>query len=173
VTLKITQIPAHPSNYNPNPRDTSVIDLIVIHITDGHGDPLATAGMFATPRDRRDPPRASSAHYVVGQDGTIVQCVPIDHTAYHAHGCNYRSIAIEHCARAPKELRSDDPGLPISAPQYLASARLVSSLCEVLSLPKTRAVIRGHCEADPATSHKDCPNAIWDWAHYMTLVSAT
>jgi hypothetical protein len=39
----------------------------------------------------------------------------------------------------------------------LASARLVAWLCKQRGLPATRDVIKGHAEADPDTTHADCP----------------
>lgn len=163
------QIPADPSNYREAWRESAT--LIVIHCTDGHGDPRATAAMFATPKDQRQPAVASSAHFIVGQDGTVVQAVSLKDVAYHAHAVNGISIGIEHCARTPGELGKADPGLPPSDAQFAASARLVAWLLALLGLPATRAVIMGHAEADPTTTHTSCPNGCgWDWERYLALV---
>lgn len=157
-------MPAHISNYFPRSRRPADVRNIVIHVTDGRPDPIRVAEMWQEPSHR------SSAHYVVGQDGRVVQAVLLADIAYHAHAANATSIGVEHCARSPGELGPGDAGLPASQEQYEASARLVAWLCALCGLPATRVVIQGHCEIDQTTTHADCPNAIWDWARYMELV---
>ena len=41
--------------------------------------------------------RSASAHFVIGIDGTIVQCIPTKEIAYAVKGRNYDSISIECC----------------------------------------------------------------------------
>lgn len=53
-------------------------DVIVLHYTAGRNDARTVARMFATHS------RSASAHYVVGRDGAIVQCVDLDDTSWHA-----------------------------------------------------------------------------------------
>src|SRR5262249_15577939 len=109
-------VPANRSNYRP-PSKQRTIDQIVIHITDGGSRIDGTISWFQNPKS------GVSAHYVVGQDGTIVQMVKHDDVAYHAHTANGRSIGIEHVARSP-ETRHDSGLYPTPA-QYCASAMLV------------------------------------------------
>lgn len=164
-------VPAHESNYKAAARAS--FDKIVIHITDGHAKASGTAEMFATPKLERKPPVATSAHFVVGQAGEIVQCVRLKDVAYHCPGLNTAGVGVEHCARSPKEWNSKDPGMPPTADQYVASARLVAWLLRGAGLPCSRDVVLGHNEADPETTHKDCPSgAPWDWPRYMALVQA-
>ncbi len=157
-----TMVPAHPSNYRTATRLT--FSRVVIHITDGRGDPYAVAEMW------QEPNHGSSAHFVIGQDGAVLQCVRLKDVAQHAHAANGTSIGIEHCARSPKELGPADMGLPLSEAQYLASARLVAYLCKAAGLEVSRDVIIGHAETDPATTHTDCPGGAFDWGVYMPLV---
>jgi N-acetyl-anhydromuramyl-L-alanine amidase AmpD len=140
------------------------IDLIVLHITDGHANIAGPVSMFQTPG------HGASAHYVVGQDGEVVQVVHHADIAWHAHAANGHSIGIEHCARSPKELGPDDGGLTLTPAQYAASAKLVQWLCQTLGLTADRDHVKGHTEADPATDHADCPNRIWDWQSFMGLL---
>lgn len=140
---------ADPTNYRRAGR--LGYKLIVIHATDGRGDPFATASMWQEPDHR------SSAHFVVGQDGTVVQCVRLTDVAFHAHQRNSDSVGIEHCCRTPGELGPGDPGLKPSPVQMLASARLVAWLCKQRGMTPSRDVIKGHAEADPDTTHADCP----------------
>jgi N-acetyl-anhydromuramyl-L-alanine amidase AmpD len=168
------QVPADPSNFLHLDPPRSTFSLIVIHCTDGGPKAENTAAMFATPKEHRDPPISSSAHFVVGQDGLVIQCVDLGDVAYHAHEANRRSVGIEHCARTPSELRRDDPGLPPSDALYRESARLVAWLCRAAGLPVDRDHILGHAEADPATSHRACPLGCgWSWDKYMLLVAST
>lgn len=156
-------VPAHPSNYQPAARGN--FSMVVIHVTDGHADARPVAEMWQQPKHK------SSAHFVVGQDGTVIQSVMLHDIAWHAHNVNRFSVGVEHCARSPRELGPDDPGLPPSEELYKASARLVAWLCLHAGLAPTRASIKGHAEADVATTHSDCPDgAPWDWDHYIDLV---
>jgi V8-like Glu-specific endopeptidase len=155
--------PAHPSNYRSvsAPRE---INEIVIHITDGGRRIGGTIGWFQNPdqRNARNQPIHVSAHYVVGQDGEVVQMVRNNDVAWHASSANSHSIGIEHVANTR--------GLNPTEDEYRGSAALVAWLCSQYSLPLDRSHILGHAEADPHTSHTACPNAVWDWDHYMDCV---
>lgn len=156
-------IPAHPTNYRRAGRAKP--HLIVIHITDGHADALPVAQMWCQPR------HGSSAHFVVGQDGTVIQSVAIGDVAWHAHAANADSIGIEHCARTPREWGRGDLGLPPSVELYRASAKLVAWLCHQYGIMPSRVAILGHAEADHTTTHTLCPVGNWDWAKYMGMVA--
>ena len=159
---------ADPTNYHARPLLQilrGAYDLIVIHVTSGHGDPYGTASMWQRPDNK------TSAHFVIGQSGKVLQCVPLRYAAQHAHEANTYSVGVEHCAREPREFGPADPGLPPSSEQYLASAKLVAYLCKAAGLPPTRETIQGHAEADPQTTHSGCPLAAgWNWELYMQLV---
>jgi N-acetyl-anhydromuramyl-L-alanine amidase AmpD len=158
-------VPADSSNYRKAGRAHP--SMIVIHCTDGreHAEPVAA--MWQQPR------HGSSAHFVIGQDGTVIQSVPIGDVAWHAHEANAYSIGIEHSCRTPRELGPSDPGLPPSPALYGASAQLVAWLCAHYGIQPSRVAILGHAEADHTTSHRLCPTGPgWDWSTYMQLVSA-
>ena len=100
--------PVPSSNYTVG-RDGNPITLIVDHWT---------VVMFeAAIRRFLNPSSILSAHYVIGQDGRIVQLVSEDDTAYHAgkYDVNLRSIGIEHEA---------GPAMAPTDALYAASARL-------------------------------------------------
>jgi N-acetyl-anhydromuramyl-L-alanine amidase AmpD len=153
-------------------RNGTPIDRVVIHITDA-STTSSTVNTFSSPNAR------ASAHYLVGQDGEIIQFVSEADTAWHAKGANRRSIGIEHVAI--KAGGADYPrsnggsqhfdALSPSDAQYCESAALVSYLCDKYGLPKDRTTIIGHNEADPATTHGSCPTGNWDWDHFMRLVT--
>src|SRR5262249_21339744 len=95
---------------------TRTVNRIVIHITDGGGKLDGTVSWF------KDPSARVSAHYIVGQDGEVVQMVKHNDVAWHASSANGDSIGIEHEARSPhewdKKLGRTDPGLMPTDQQY-------------------------------------------------------
>ena len=166
-------VPADAANYRTRSaaRLTAAhpYDLIVIHITSGHDDPMGTAQMFANGDTSG---KHTSAHFVVGSNQTI-QCVALRFAAQHAHAANDRSIGVEHTAREPGEFGPNDPGLPPTSNLYDRSARLVAYLLKAAGLPPTRTYVQGHAEVDPVTTHTGCPIAApWDWDGYMQRVVA-
>ena len=161
--------PANSGNYRAV-TGTRSIKRVVIHITDGSKNIDGTISWF------KDPKAKVSAHYVVGQDGEVVQMVKHNDVAWHAGGANGDSIGIEHVARAPhawdKLLHKTDPGLMPTSTQYCSSAALVNWLCNQFNIPMDRDHVLGHSEADPKTTHTGCPNAVWDWNSYMPMVTS-
>ncbi len=81
---------------NYNERTSDQIDMLILHYT-------ATRDADEAVRIMTDPKRAVSAHYLVCEDGRIIQLVDEKHRAWHAgqsfwQGCtdiNSRSIGIE------------------------------------------------------------------------------
>lgn len=142
------------------------INRIVIHITDGSSSIAGTISWFQNPQS------GVSAHYIIGQDGEVVQMVRDNNIAFHANSANGDSIGIEHCARSPGAFKSTDPGLYPTAIQYASSAALVNWLCTQYNIPIDRDHILGHAEADPNTTHRNCPNAVWDWDYFMSMVTS-
>ena len=143
-------VPADILNYRAYPAGRK-IKRIVLHITDGGPQIGGTIAWFQNPQAR------VSAHYVIGQDGEVVQMVAHACTAWHAGKANADSIGIEHVANTR--------GLMPTAVQLDASAKLVTWLCDLFKLPVDRQHVLGHCEVDPA--HPSCPNVDWDWPGYM------
>lgn len=150
-------VPAAPENYRASTQPRA-IERIVVHITDGSANINGTISWFQNPEAK------VSAHYVVGQDGEVVQMVAHNDVAWHAGSANANSIGIEHVANTR--------GLIPTAAQYCASAALVTWLCDQFGIAVDRAHVVGHTEADPSTKHTGCPNAVWDWNHYMGLVTS-
>jgi len=141
------------------------INRVVIHITDGGSNINGPISWF------QNPASGVSAHYIVGQNGEVVQMVRDRDIAWHANSANGDSIGIEHCARAPQAQGPNDPGLMPTPLQYEASAALVQWLCDQYGIPVDRDHILGHSEADPNTTHVNCPNAVWDWDYYMDILA--
>ncbi|MCM8738823.1 S8 family serine peptidase [Azospirillum sp. A1-3] len=152
------------ASFGPGGPDRT-IRRVIIHITDGGPSIEGPISWF------QNPVSGVSAHYIVGQNGEIVQLVRDRDIAWHAHSANADSIGVEHCARAPGARGLSDLGMMPTPLQYAASATLVAWLCGQYGIPMDREHILGHAEADPRTSHRGCPNAVWDWDHYMEMLT--
>ncbi len=143
--------PAATSHYRAG--RTKKIDRIVIHTVEG-----SLEGAVSTFQKGA---RRVSAHYVVGKDGALVQCVADEDTAWHAGAWNGRSIGIEHEGFAGKA--------STWTPALLAtSARLTRWLCDEYRIPIDREHIVGHVEV-PGATHWD-PGSFFDWDAYLALV---
>lgn len=170
-------VPAHASNYRARPYGAlTPYSLIVPHITSGHAEALPVAQMWQCPAGSKSNPHGTCAHFVIGQDATVIQSVPLRYAAQHCHAANSYSVGIEHCAREPGEFSPSDPGLPLTPAQLAISAKLTAYLLKAAGLvPALHLNIKGHYEADPATTHTGCPNAVaggWPWDDYMEMVNA-
>lgn len=154
------------------PRNT-----IVLHITEG----TTLNGALATFEASVAPNRVS-AHFIIGQDGTIVQCVSIFNTAWHASQCNAQSIGIEHVALSQAGADALNKRHPSGAAytamlctpmQYQQSARLIRWLSKVMGIPIDRNHIRQHCEVSPRDGHTGCCNAALDIDKVVELTVAS
>src|SRR5438445_8996331 len=136
---------------------------VVIHKTASGGSAQDIAHFF-----QNDPAKAST-HYIVGQDGTIVQCVSesdgaggnccleAGHALYLPTGVNMNvlTISIEHVDPA------SDNSTPVTSAQKLASFRLVQGICQRHNIPMragdANGGIIGHHDISPI-SRRLCPN---------------
>jgi len=154
----------HSGTWEESPNFTPLgwrnITYIVVHVMDGHID--SAINWF------KDPMSNVSAHYLISQEGEIVQMVREKDIAWHAGNWTYnqQSIGIEH----------EDQGswnTPNWVPEklYQASAALVRNLCEKYGIPKDRMHIIGHNEVPGVV--KPCPGPYWDWGYFMGLVNGT
>ncbi len=87
--------PAHKDRFTR--RDSRVIDEIVLHITEGGTDKaeIVAHNAFGIPRYLQGGKWMQQAsHYIVGRDGTVVQCVRHKDVAYHAGAANAWTISI-------------------------------------------------------------------------------
>lgn len=76
----------------------------------------------------------ASSHYVVGLQGEIIQCVPLDEIAYTSNNRNYDTISIECCHQDAEGRFTDDT--------YNSLVRLVAALCRTYGLNPETDVIR-------------------------------
>ena len=68
----------------------------------------------------------ASSHFVIGLEGQIVQCIPLNEIAYASNGRNYDTISIECC-------HPDETG-KFNEATYKSMVQLTAWLCEKFSL---------------------------------------
>jgi N-acetyl-anhydromuramyl-L-alanine amidase AmpD len=154
-------IPAHKDRFTA--KRSRAIDAVVLHCTDGKAvDAEQTArNVFANPKDASG---HQSAHYIIGRNGNVVQCVYHKDVAHHAHGESATSIGIEHNARDPNDTTLTDI-------QYQRSAELVVFICRLHGLPLDEWYIWGHAEIDTKTTHRTCPHRALNWTTWWTAAA--
>ena len=80
-------IKADRSNYGKK-RSHDAVRYIIIHYTAGNGDTAKNEGRYFQGKNRK-----ASAHFFIGQDGTIIKSVGLDHIAWSVGGKKYSDCA--------------------------------------------------------------------------------
>lgn len=119
------------------------VNAIVIHYV---GNPGTTAAQnrsyFEGLKDGHG--ASASSHYIVGLDGEIIQCVPLDEISYASNDRNRDTIAIECC-------HPDEEGR-FNAATYDSLVRLTAALCNTYGLSPDTDIIRHY-----DVTGKKCP----------------
>lgn len=85
-----------PNEYSRPQKSLKNVRNIVIHYTANAGsDAQANRDYFENLKDTKE--TYASSHFIVGLDGTIIQCIPLDEIAYASNDRNADTIAIECC----------------------------------------------------------------------------
>lgn len=72
------------------------VNSIFVHYTANKGTSAAqNRSYFEQLKDNHE--RSASAHFIIGYDGEIIQCIPLDEIAYAVQTRNEDSISIECC----------------------------------------------------------------------------
>lgn len=154
--------------------------VLVLHKTAGGSSAEAIAHMFATASDKR------SAHFVVGQDGHVIQCVHLvdgagancclesghdpfwDGLAARFTNLNWCTISIEHVDAAT------DNSSPLTPAQQQASFTLIKWLVDQYGFdisPDGKGQmkeIKGHNTLDPVDRAR-CPGE-FPWSELMSFL---
>lgn len=86
------------SEYNRPGTRLSSVKNIFVHYTANPGTTAAqNRSYFEGLGETHE--RAASAHFIIGCEGEIIQCIPLDEEAYAVRGRNNDSISIECCYR--------------------------------------------------------------------------
>ena len=129
--------------YSRPGRKLEAINAVVVHYT---GNPGTTAkqnrsyfGNLATTHETY-----ASSHFVIGLEGEIIQCVPLDEVAFCSNDRNDDTISIEVC-------HEDESGA-FNEQTYEALVKLTAWLCDTFSLDSETGVIRHY-----DVTGKECP----------------
>lgn len=138
------------------------VNSVVVHYV---GNPGTTAAQnrnyFEGLKDTQT--TKASSHFIVGLDGEIIQCVPLDEISYASNNRNSDTISIECC-------HPDETGRFTQA-TYDSLIRLTAALCNTYGLtPREGGVIRHY-----DVTHKECPKYFVDhedeWKVFLTNVT--
>lgn len=118
---------------------------VVVHYTANPGtDAKANRNYFESRKDCPDEGQYKvSSHFVIGLDGSIIQCIPENEIAYASNKRNSDTISIECC-------HPDDSGR-FTEKTYHSLVHLVSYLCDRYEIP-IKQVIRHY-----DVTQKECP----------------
>lgn len=148
----------HPSNFGGV---RNKVDTVVIHTTEGSApSALSWFGMDHKPSGQGP----TSAHYLIGKDGTLYSLVPENKIAYHAGNWNVntRSIGIE------LEGKSGDPSM-FTTSMLASLVVLLRTLSRKYGIVLDRKHIIGHNEV-PGATHTD-PGRFFPWDKVMNAVN--
>jgi len=124
-SIDIEQALLTPNKYSRPQTPLETVNNIVIHYTANPGsDAQANRDYFESLKD--NPITSASSHFIVGLEGNIVQCIPLDEIAYASNERNIDTISIECC-------HPDNSG-KLNKKTYHALIRLCVYLCRIYSL---------------------------------------
>lgn len=130
--MKINQELLTPNAYSRPQKTLKKVTHIVIHWV---GNPTSTAianrNYFESLRKGTT---YASAHYIIGLQGEIIQCIPENEIAYHAGVANSYSIGIENC-------HPNEEG-KFNAATYVSLISLCANICKRYKLDPIKALIR-------------------------------
>lgn len=142
-------------NHEPRP-EGAIIDTIVLHYTNMESAEAAIARMCDP-----TPPRVS-AHYVVDEDGTVLQLVDDTRTAWHAGLSYWRGVRNLNASSLGIELVNPGEAFgyrPFPEAQITALLGLLENLCDRHPIDIRRII--GH--SDIAPERKNDPGELFPW----------
>lgn len=91
---EITEMFLTPNEYSRPQTSLKKVHSVVIHYTANPGtDALANRNYFENLKDTKS--TYASSHFIIGLDGTIIQCIPLDEISYASNDRNVDTISIE------------------------------------------------------------------------------
>ena len=131
-----------PNEYSRPQIPLEKVKGIVIHYTANPGsDAAGNRNYFEGLKDSKI--TKASSHFIIGLDGTIIQCLPLEEIAYASNERNVDTIAIECC-------HPDETG-KFTKKTYNSLIKLTAWLCGRYNLKK-EDIIRHY-----DVTGKDCP----------------
>ncbi len=122
-----------PNEYSRPGKELKEVNAIVVHYV---GNPGTTAAQNRSYFENLKDTHATSAssHYIIGLEGEIIQCVPLNEISYASNNRNKDTIAIECC-------HPDETGQFTTA-TYKSLVKLVAALCRTYDLNPETGIIR-------------------------------
>lgn len=122
-----------PNEYSRPGKELKKVNAIVVHYV---GNPGTTAAQNRSYFENLKDTHATSAssHYIIGLEGEIIQCVPLNEISYASNNRNKDTIAIECC-------HPDETGQFTTA-TYKSLVKLVAALCRTYDLDPETGIIR-------------------------------
>lgn len=122
-----------PNEYSRPGKELKEVNAIVVHYV---GNPGTTAAQNRSYFENLKDTHATSAssHYIIGMEGEIIQCVPLNEISYASNNRNKDTIAIEGC-------HPDETGQFTTA-TYKSLVKLVAALCRTYDLDPETGIIR-------------------------------
>ncbi|MGN0375493.1 MAG: N-acetylmuramoyl-L-alanine amidase family protein [Butyrivibrio sp.] len=109
------------------------VNGIVIHYVGNPGTSAANnRNYFENLKDTHE--RSASSHYIIGLEGEIIQCIPLDEISYASNDRNKDTIAIECC-------HPDETG-EFNSATYESLVNLTAALCRTYGLNPGTDVLR-------------------------------
>ncbi len=143
MAIEIKDMLITPNKWSRPQTKIGTIKNIVVHWIGNAGSTAENnAKYFDSLKDGRG--TYASSHYIIGNDGVVIRCVPENEVAYHASKANSYSIGIEVC-------HPDSTG-EYTDSAYNALIELLVDLCERYKLEPMGAIIRHY-----DVTGKDCP----------------
>lgn len=128
----------------PGTKRDHVRDIVIHYVANPGTSAKQNRNYFEGLKDQSGAKTVSaSSHYIIGSDGTILQCIPLDEVAYGNYPRNEDTISIE-CCHPDADGRFTDATIK-------SLAKLTGWLCKELSLNE-KHIIRHH-----DVSGKNCP----------------
>ena len=133
MAIKIKEMLITPNKWSRPQTKIGTIKNIIVHWVGNAGSTAENnAKYFDSLKDGRS--TYASSHYIIGNDGVVIRCVPENEVAYHASSANNYSIGIEVC-------HPDNTGKYTDL-AYKSLIDLLVDLCTRYKLEPTRAIIR-------------------------------
>ncbi len=148
ITVTAPRIEEQILTPNKNSRPEIVLEEVkgvVVHYTANPGtDAEANRNYFESRKDEADAAENKvSSHFIIGLDGHIIQCIPLDEVAYASNSRNKDTISIECC-------HPDKKG-KFTKKTYDSLIRLLAWLCDTYELEEDQ-IIRHY-----DVTGKECP----------------
>lgn len=146
------------NEYSRPGNELKKVNAVVIHYV---GNPGTTAAQNRSYFENisKTGEASVSSHFIVGLDGEIIQCVPLDEISYASNERNSDTIAIESC-------HPDDTGAYNKA-TYDSMVKLTAYLCILYELDPDKDVIRHY-----DVTGKECPKYFVDYENEWNLFKA-